>query len=350
MSERIRWGILATGSIAATFVEDLKLLPDAEVVAVGSRTQAAADAFAARYDIPRAYGDWASLAADDDVDVVYVATPHSAHYAATLLCLQHGRAVLCEKPFTLNAVTSRDLIDTARAAGLFLMEAMWTRCNPTIRRMVELIADGAIGEVTTVRADFGISGEFGPDHRLQDPALGGGALLDLGVYPITIAHLTLGRPDSFQAWASLTPAGVDENTGLVFGYASGALAALSCGFVGSTGITATITGRRGRIELPPIFFRPPELILHRDGAEPEVFRTPLPGHGYTPQAEEVHRCLRAGLTESPLVSHAITLEMMSLLDDIRAQIGVTYPDETRAPVSLPTQHRPDETDPAGLKG
>src|SRR5690606_29507510 len=242
----------------------------------------------------------------------------------------------------LNAATSRELIDTARAAGVFLMEAMWTRCNPAVRRMMELIADGAIGEVRTVKADFGITGGFGPEHRLRDPALGGGALLDLGIYPITVAHLALGRPDSFEAWASLTPEGVDENTGLVFGYASGALATLSCGFVGSTGITATIAGQTGRIELPPIFFRPLELILHRDGAEPEVFPATLPGHGYTPQAEEVHRCLREGLTESPLVSHAITLEMMSLLDEIRARIGVTYPEEAR-PVSLPTQHRPDET-------
>jgi predicted dehydrogenase len=324
MSDRVRWGILSTGGIAATFVEDLKLLPGAEVVAVGSRTQAAADKFAERYEIPRAHGDWASLAADETVDVVYVATPQSAHHASAKLCLEAGKAVLCEKPFTLDSETARDLIDTARAADVFLMEAMWTRCNPTIRRMVELIGDGAIGEVTAVHADFGI-GPVEPDHRLLDRAMGGGALLDLGVYPITIAHLALGRPESVAAWASLTGDGLDQNTGVLFGYPTGAVAALTCGVLGGSSITANVTGRAGRIELPSLFFRPTQLRLHRPGRAVEVFESPLAGNGFGPEAEEVHRCLRAGLTESPLVSHAITLEIMSILDDIRDQIGLTYP-------------------------
>lgn len=349
MSDRIRWGILATGQIAATFVEDLKLLGDAEVVAVGSRTQAAADAFARRYGIPRAYGDWASFAADGEVDVVYVATPHSAHYSATALCLRAGKAVLCEKPFTLDAATSRELVDTAREAGVFLMEAMWTRCNPTILRMVKLVADGAIGEVTAVHANFGI-GPLPAESRLHDPALGGGALLDLGIYPITIAHLALGRPDSVEAWASLTPAGVDENTGMIFGYASGALAALTCGIIGVTGTTATVTGQAGRIELPPDFHHPSRLLLHRAGTEPEVFEAPLAGHGYVPQAEEVHRCLRAGLLESPLVTHAITLEVMSIMDDVRDRIGVTYPDEAPTTERLVPRQRGATSTPENQLG
>jgi predicted dehydrogenase len=325
MDERpIRWGVLATGGIARSFVEDLALMPDAEVVAVGSRTQAAADTFAARYGIPRAYGDWASLAADQDVDVVYVATPHSSHHAAAKLCVEAGRAVLCEKPLTLDLPTSQELIDSARAAGVFLMEAMWSRCNPIIRRLTDLVADGAIGEVTAVHADFGLAGSFGPEHRLRDPALGGGALLDLGIYPITLAHLVLGRPSSVAAWASLTPEGVDQQTGLLFGYASGALAALTCGIIGDTGNVASVTGRDGRIDLPAPFHRPAHLTLRRHGAEPEVIEGPTAGHGYVPEAEEVHRCLRAGLTESPLVPHATTLDMMSIMDDIRARVGVSY--------------------------
>jgi predicted dehydrogenase len=320
----IRWGVLATGGIARTFVEDLKLMPDAEVVAVASRAQATADAFAQVYDIPRAYGDWRSLAEDDLVDVVYVATPHSAHHAAAKLCLAAGRAVLCEKPLTLDLATAQDLVDTARAGNRFLMEAMWARCNPTLRRAAELVAGGAIGEVTAVHADFGIAGPFEPAHRLRDPALGGGALLDLGIYPLTLAHLLLGRPDSVEAWAWLTPEGVDQQTGMVFGYASGALAMLSCGFVGNPGNTARITGERGRIELPEPFFRPERLTLRRSGHEPEVIKDPLAGHGYLPQAEEVHRCLRAGLTESPLVPEATTLEVMSIMDEIRERIGVSY--------------------------
>lgn len=335
MTDPIRWGILATGWNAARFVADLRLLPDAEVVAVGSRTQAAADAFAQRYGIPHAYGSWEELAADDRVDVVYVVNPQSAHHAATKLCLAAGRAVLCEKPFTLDLATARDLVDTAREAGLFLMEAMWTRCNPTIRRMVELIGDGAIGEVTSVHADFSF-GPVAPDHRLLNRPLGGGALLDLGVYPITLAHLALGKPDSIEAWASFTEGGVDENTGMLFGYATGALAALTCGLIGETGTRARITGRAGRIELPGPFFRPEQLTLRRTGAEPEVlragpepevFEAPLAGHGFVPEAEEVHRCLRNGLLESPLVPHGTTLEIMAILDEVRARIGLTFPPE-----------------------
>jgi predicted dehydrogenase len=324
----IRWGILATGTIAARFVADLRRLPDAEVLAVGSRSQAAADAFARRHAIPRAYGDWAALAADRDLDVVYVATPHSAHLAAAAQCLAAGRAVLCEKPLTLDAGSARELIDTARAAGVFLMEGMWTRCNPTIRRLVELVGAGAIGPVTAVHADFGLAGPLPAGHRLRDPALGGGALLDLGVYPVTLAHLLLGRPDRIEAWASLTPEGVDQHTGLLFGYPTGSLAALTCGFVGAGRNAAVVTGQTGRIELPTAFWCPTQLTLHRPGADPAVLEAPLVGHGYGPEAAEVHRCLRAGLVESPLVPHAATLEVMTMLDGIRARIGVTYPAAT----------------------
>jgi predicted dehydrogenase len=304
-------------------------MPDAEVVAVGSRALASAVAFADRFGIERAYADWAALAADPDVDVIYVATPHAAHHAPAKLCLAAGRAVLCEKPLTLDRASAQDLVDIARARGTFLMEAMWTRCNPTIRRVATLVADGAIGEVTSVHASFGLAGPFPPEHRLRDPALGGGALLDLGIYPITLAHLLLGRPHTVRAWAALTPEGVDENTGLLFGYASGALASLTCGIAGATPATATIIGRRGRIELPAPFFRPARATLHRAGAEPEVIAAPLPGHGYVPQAAEVHRCLREGLLESPLVPHAATLEVMGMMDEVRRQTGVVYPGAAR---------------------
>jgi predicted dehydrogenase len=263
MTGTIRWGILATGSIAAAFTEDLGLLPDAEVFAVASRTQAAADAFAARYGIPHAYGDWEQLAADERVDVVYVATPHSAHHDAAALCLDAGRAVLCEKPLTMDAAEARALVELARGRGVFLMEAMWMRCNPAIRRIVEVIGDGAIGAVQTVHADFGILGPTDPAHRLRNPALGGGALLDLGVYPVSFAHLLLGRPAQVRAWSSLTPEGVDANTGVLLGYQDGALAALSCGIVAGTPCRAVVAGEGGRIELPPVFFRPNHFTLRR---------------------------------------------------------------------------------------
>ncbi|MCW3839267.1 Gfo/Idh/MocA family oxidoreductase [Micromonospora yasonensis] len=319
-----RWGILATGHIAGRFAEDLRLVPGAELVAVGSRTRASAELFAARHDVPRAYASWAELAADPDVDVIYVATPHAAHHEATLTCLAGDKAVLVEKPCTLDLATTTDLVETARRRGLFLMEAMWMRCNPLIRRVGELIAEGVIGEVSHVRADFGAAGPFPPEHRMRARTLGGGALLDLGVYPVSLAHLLLGVPQHVQAWAQLSPEGVDENTGLVFGWDSGAVAVLSCGMVGATAITASITGTTGRIDLPEPFYRPGAAVLHRPGAAPETIPADPTGGGYQYEAIEVQRCLAAGLIESPLVPHSATLEVMALLDDIKARIGVSY--------------------------
>jgi len=294
-------------------------------VAVGSRSPETARAFADRHGIPRAYGSWSDLAADADVDVIYVATPHAAHHDAALTCLTAGRAVLVEKPITLDRAGAQRLVEAARTHDRFLMEAMWMRCNPAVRRVAELVADGAIGEVTSVQADFGVAGPFPPEHRMRARALGGGALLDLGIYPISLAHLLLGVPDEIRSWAALGPEGVDENTGIVFGYASGAVATLSCGMVGATPVAATITGRSGRIELGSPFFRPSRVILHRAGAEPEQLPVELVGSGYVYEAAEVQRCLREGLRESPLVPHAVTLEVMGLLDAVREQIGVTYP-------------------------
>ncbi|MFG1675506.1 Gfo/Idh/MocA family protein [Micromonospora sp. NPDC049282] len=319
-----RWGILATGHIATCFATDLRLAPGAELVAVGSRTRESAEAFARRHDVPRAYASWAELAADPDLDAIYVATPHAAHHEAALACLAGGKAVLVEKPCTLDLPTTIELVETARARGLFFMEAMWMRTNPLVLRLLELIRDGAIGEVTHVRADFGAAGPFPPEHRMRNRELGGGALLDLGVYPLGLAHLVLGTPQHVQAWARLSPEAVDENTGIVLGWDSGAVATLSCGMVGATAITASITGTTGRIDLPEPFFRPGSAVLHRLGAEPETIPADLTGGGYQYEAIEVGRCLAAGLTESPLVPHAATLEIMTLVDDIKARIGVSY--------------------------
>ncbi|MEU5913520.1 Gfo/Idh/MocA family oxidoreductase [Micromonospora sp. NPDC047527] len=319
-----RWGILATGHIASRFAEDLRLVPDAELVAVGSRAAESAQRFADTYGAKHAYGSWVELAADPEVDVIYVATPHAAHHEAAMTCLTAGKAVLLEKPFTLDLASSTELVDTARAAGVFLMEAMWMRMNPMILRAVQLIADGAIGTVRGVRADFGVAGPFPPEHRMRSVALGGGALLDLGIYPISLAYLLLGVPQHIRSWAKLGPEGTDENTGILFGYDTGALATLSCGMVGASELSASITGSTGRIDLPEPFFRPGSLTLHRDGVEPETISTEVVGNGYQYEAIEVQRCLAAGLTESPMVPHSTTLEVMALLDTVREQIGVRY--------------------------
>lgn len=324
---KVGWGILATGGIAANFAADLRRLPDAEIVAVASRTLPAAKSFAEKFAIPRAYGSWTELADDEEVDVVYVATPHSAHRVAAGLCLQAGRAVLCEKAFTINAVEARELVDLARTRGRFLMEAMWTYMNPAVRRMTELVRDGAIGEVRTVHADFGLAGPFAPEHRLRDPALGGGALLDLGVYPVSFAQLLLGEPDEIRAWAHLTPEGVDSDTGVLLGWDGGAVAMLSCSLTADTARTASVTGTRGRIDFPRTFFNPDRFVLHRQGRDPEEFVFPGPT-GYTHEAAEVMRCLREGLTESPLVPLEGSLAVMRTLDAVRDRIGVRYPGES----------------------
>ncbi|MET7314794.1 Gfo/Idh/MocA family oxidoreductase [Streptomyces thermoviolaceus] len=329
--EKVRWGILATGGIAAAFAADLTDLPDAELVAVASRREEPARAFAERFGIPRAYGSWEELARDADVDVVYVATPHTAHHAAASLCLRHGRHVLCEKPFALNATEAADLIALARQQGRFLMEAMWMYCNPLVRRLKALVDDGAIGRVRTVQADFGLAGPFPSSHRLRDPHLGGGALLDLGVYPVSFAHLLLGEPSDVTARAVLSPEGVDLQTGALLSWEDGALAQLHCSLTGATAGGASVTGTEGRIDVPSDFFNPQRFVLHREGRDPEEFtaqRTGGPGDGgFRHEAAEVMRALRAGETESPLVPWESTLAVMRTLDAIRAHTGVRYPQE-----------------------
>ncbi|WP_327684556.1 Gfo/Idh/MocA family protein [Streptomyces sp. NBC_00467] len=323
----MRWGVLATGGIAAAFTADLQQMPDAEVVAVASRSEASAQAFADRFGIPRAYGDWASLAADEDVDVVYIATPHSAHRAAAGLCLAAGKAVLCEKAFTLDAAEAGELVDLATERGLFLMEGMWMYCHPLMRQLVELVADGTIGDIRSVSADFGLAGPFDAGHRLRDPALGGGALLDLGVYPVSFAQLLLGEPDRIEAHALLAPEGVDLNTGMLLGWESGASALLSCSIVADTPMTASVTGTKGRVEFPRGFFHPERFVLHQEGEQPREFAVPADPHPFRHEAAEVMRCLRAGEKQSPLVPLEGTLAVMRTLDAVRDRIGVRYPGE-----------------------
>ncbi|EDY60469.2 oxidoreductase [Streptomyces sviceus ATCC 29083] len=329
--QSVRWGILATGGIAAAFTADLVDLPDAEVVAVASRSEASAKAFAERFGIERAYGEWGALAEDADIDVVYVATPHAAHRAAAGLCLTAGRNVLCEKAFTLNTREAEELVGLAKDHGRFLMEAMWMYCNPLVRRLKALVDDGAIGEVRTVQADFGLAGPFPPSHRLRDPAQGGGALLDLGVYPVSFAHLLLGEPTDVTAKAVLSEEGVDLQTGALLSWDSGALASLHCSLTGGTATIASVTGSLGRIDIPNGFFHPDRFVLHRDGRDPEEFvADPADGprNSLKHEAREVMRALRAGETQSPLVPLEGTLAVMRTLDAVRDRIGVRYPGET----------------------
>jgi predicted dehydrogenase len=328
----VRWGILATGKIATAMVQNLALLDECEVVAVGARRQESAEAFAAAHDIPRAYGDYRALVEDPEVDVVYVASPHALHRAHVELAFEAGKAVLCEKALTIDAAEAEHLVALAREKDLFLMEAMWMRCNPLIRRLQQLVASGKLGEVRQVRADLGFVVDKPPTDRLLDRALGGGALLDMGVYPLTFASLFLGEPSTITAVASLSDVGVDLNLAIGLGYDSGAIASLTSSMTAWSPRTASIATDRGRIDFPQAFHHPTRvtwtpMVGDPDfdrPLEPEVITGELIGTGLANEALEVVRCLRNGETESPLVPLDDSLVVMRQMDTIRAQIGVRY--------------------------
>jgi predicted dehydrogenase len=328
----VRWGILSTGKIATAFVKDLGLLPECEVAAVGARRQESADEFAALHAIPRAYGDYRSLVSDPEVDVVYVGTPHALHREHVELAFAAGKPVLCEKAFTLTAAETEHLVALARRQGLFLMEAMWMRYNPLVRRLQQLLSSGALGEVRQVRADLGFAVDRPPTDRLLDPALGGGVLLDMGIYPLTFAQLFLGDPSDVAAVASLSEAGADLDLSLSLGYPSGAVAALTATMTAWSPRTASIATDRGRIDLPAPFHNPSSATWTSYDADPGPSGTPEPqeireerlGVGYTHEALEVVRCLRNGETESPLMPLDETVSLMRLMDRIRGEIGVRY--------------------------
>jgi predicted dehydrogenase len=327
MSEKIRWGILSTGNIASKFAAGLQALDDVELVAVGSRSQASADAFAGKFGARKGYDSYEALAADPEIDAVYIGSPHPFHTANTLLCLEAGKAVICEKPFAMNARDAKTMVDLARQKQLFLMEAMWTRYFPVMVRVRELLAQEVIGEVRMVEADFGFRTNFNPSHRLFAPELGGGALLDVGIYPTSFAYMVLGQPQSVTSLAHLGETGVDENSAMLFKYANGALAVLSCAVRTETPQVAIINGTKGRITVNRRWWMPRTLTLEIYGEEEQHFDLPPVGNGYNYEAAEVGRCLRAGLLESEIMPLDETLKIMHTLDEIRAQWGLTYPME-----------------------
>lgn len=323
-----RWGILGTGRIAGLFAQGLGALEDAELVAVGSRRQDTAEAFAATFGAKRAHGSCEALAADPDVEVVYIATPHPLHAEHSLLCLAGGKAILCEKPFALSAAEAERVVEAARERGLFLMEAMWTRFFPLMDTLQGLIAAGRIGEPRLLQADFGFRTDFNPAHRLFDPALGGGALLDVGVYTVSLASFVLGQPSAVRSSATLGETGVDEQNAVILEHESGALALLYSAIRTQSAQEALISGTEGRIRLHAPWWQPERLTLHTAAGE-EIFEAPLPHNGYAFEAAEVARCLQAGALESPLMPLDESLTIMKTLDRCRAQWGLRYPKEQR---------------------
>ncbi|GGC70974.1 Gfo/Idh/MocA family protein [Undibacterium terreum] len=339
MKPPIRWGILGTGQIARQFADALAELPDASLHAVASRQLGNAQAFAAACNQTsnkasnktstaiRCYGDYQSLVQDADVDVIYVATPHAMHTENTLLALRAGKPVLCEKPFTMNARQAGEVMAVAREKKLFLMEAMWSRFMPAMLEVKRLLAAGEIGKPKLLQADFGFASDLGPQHRLLDPALGGGALLDIGIYPLSMASYLLGEVVAVQAIAELGSTGVDEQTSFMLTHKDGGLSSCLCSIKAATPTELFIAGDKGNIRLHAPFYRCTELTITQEQAEPRTISLPVLGNGYTHQAIETMRCLRAGLTESPVMPLDETLALMGWMDSMRRQFGLSYAED-----------------------
>ena len=334
MNDVIRWGILATGKIARTFAADLALVPDATLTAAGSRSAGSAEAFTAEYG-GTAHDSYEALVADPDVDVVYIASPHAVHLEHARLALEAGKHVLCEKALTLRVADAEAMVALARQHDRFLMEAMWTACHPVIRTVAEGLRNGDYGRPSHLHAELGFVVPDDPASRMLDPALGAGALLDMGIYPLTVAHLLLGEAEELTATAALSDRGIDLDIAIAGRYPGGAVATMNASLTSWSSRAASIATDRGRIDLAD--FHHPTSATFTPFAEggsndavdlgrpvPITASEPVIGRGYGNEIVEVGRCLRAGLRESPLVPLDQTLTLMRQMEALLAQVGVTY--------------------------
>lgn len=323
----LRWGILGTGWIAGQMTGDL-ILTGHTVTAVGSRTEESARAFAAEHGIPNVHGSYAELVADPEVDAIYVATPHPAHHEHGMLALEAGKHVLMEKPFTINADEARELVETAASRGLVILEAMWTRWLPHMVRVREIIASGVLGDVRTVLADHTQNLPDDPGHRIQNPDLGGGALLDLGIYPISFAWDVLGEPTGITAISSPTPTGVDRQTGILLSYGEGRQAVLHAALDTLGPNVATVLGTEGRIDIDGVWYTPTTFrVIDGEGTVIETWENDVPGRGMQFQADALEALVASGTLSGDVLSVDETVAIMATLDTIREQIGLRYPSE-----------------------
>lgn len=314
------WGIAATGRIARTVGTVVAEHPDMHVAAVGSRDAGRAASLAAELGAPRSHGSYEELVRDDAVEAVYVATPHAQHADVVLPALAAGKAVLCEKPLTASLEQTERLAQEARDSGTFLMEGMWMRFNPLVRRLVELVRAGGLGDVRSLRASLGFPAPYEPTARLWAPELGGGALLDLGVYTVDLARLLLGEPEDVRATGSRAPTGVDAESSVVLRFPTGAHALLEQSLLTRMPTTAVLTGSRGWAELGPSFYAPTRLVVQVDDAEPETTELPDRRAGFVGELEEVVRCLRAGRRESDVLPLAESIATARVLDTAMRQV------------------------------
>jgi predicted dehydrogenase len=318
----VRWGIVGPGRIARKVAADFVHVPDAEVVAVASRSKERAAAFAADVGAGTVHDSYRAIVEDPDVDVLYIATPHPLHRAVALAGLRAGKALLVEKAFTVTPEATREIAALAAERGVFVMEAMWTRFQPAIVRMRELIADGAIGEVMAVQADLGAQQPSSPDDRFYNAALGGGALFDLSVYPISFAQMVLGTPETVTVHGYLVEEGVDVEEAILLGYPEGRSASLFASLRCQSPGMARVVGTGGWIEVPPRFHHPSRLLVHRNGHEPEELHLPATGAGYSHEIAEVTDGVKAGLAESAVMPLADTVAVQDIMGRVADQLGM----------------------------
>ena len=319
------WAILGCGRIARKFSNDLKLLSNARLYAAASRDYTHAEAFAKELGFEKAYGSYEAMLADPDVDVVYVATPHSHHHEHVMMCLQAGKAVLNEKAFALTLREAREMVQSARDKGIFLMEAFWTRFQPSFLKTLEILQSGELGSLKIVRSDFAFRAVKDPEKRLYNVNLGGGSLLDIGIYPVFAALSVLGVPKRIKALATFAETGIEESIAMLFQYPGGELASLYSSFATNSFVTTEYNCEKGSIFMARRWMAPTSLTVWHEGGREESFTFQEPGNGYQYEAQQVMECLDAGKTESDMMPLDFTLRMMETLDRIRMETGIVFP-------------------------
>jgi len=320
---KIKWGIIGLGNIAHQFAKELMLIEEAQLAAVASRNLEKAQEFAEKYHCKKAYASYDAIINDNEIDILYIATPHYSHAALTIKALQNNKHVLCEKPIALNYNDALQMINASKATNKFFMEAFWTRFNPSFQESFSKIKNGEIGDVKYINADFAFQAEKLEGNRMTDMKLGGGALLDIGVYPLFLSYVLLGIPTEILAKSNFHESGADLQTSMILQY-DNAQAILHSSFVSSSDMKATISGTEGRINLNPFWYEAQSYTLIKNNHRTK-FKLPTKGKGYTYEIEECHRCIKENRIESKLWSHQNSLELIKIVDEVRSQIGLEYP-------------------------
>lgn len=329
MINKINWGILAPGHIAHKFASDLKVTPGANLMAVGSRDINRSKEFAKQFGADKAFGSYEDLAKAPEIDVIYIASPHTSHFEHTMLCLENGKNVLCEKPMAMNSRELEIMIKKAKEKNLFLMEAIWTLFLPSYRKFRELITDGTIGDIKFIQADFGLLAPENPSHRIRNKELGGGSLLDIGIYPVFLALDIAGIPEEISSKGILSKTGIDENCSMIFNYPSKNITAnLFSTILSQTPVEALVCGTKGRVKLNSMWHIPTSVEIFVNG-KTNVLSFKENDFGYKYEIAEVNKCISAGKKESEIFSLSSSSDLHRTLDTIRKQIKLEYPADNK---------------------